>query len=262
MFLHCKRYSRHVNLELECVRKPRLGGRSDFHSRTNHPTANGDDNDDGFEAGFTSFPLRSHSPSVTMSDDFVRLVSQANPALRQYQPANNPGSGYPPSTNSNRQQLDPFFDDEDDMPDSAFAPSRVDAMQSKESGLPLTRHAAPHAGTSQSTLQPEQDMLQWDDYTPQDSHTSQPFAGSSSFPGPSPSKPQEKFKKPAKKWKWPWNKEEERLEGERVIALNNSPANSAYCSNYVSTSKYNVATFLPKFFFGARSMFSLWYNCC
>ena len=108
-----------------------------------------------------------------------------------------------------------------------------------------TRNAAPHAGTTQ------QDMLQWDDYTPQDSHTSQPFAGSASFPGPPPSKSQEKaFKPPAKKWKWPWAKQEEQLEGERIIALNNPAANSAYCSNYVSTSKYNIATFLPKFLFG------------
>lgn len=197
-----------------------------------------------------------------MSDDFVRLVSQANPALRQYQPANNPGSGYPPSTNSNRQQLDPFFDDDDDLPDSAFGPSRQDAMQSKESGLPLTRNAAPHAGASQGSLNPDQDMLQWDDYNPQDSHTSQPFAGSASFPGPPPSKGQEKgFKKPARKFKWPWSRQEEHLEGERIIALNNPPANGAYGSNYVSTSKYNVATFLPKFLFGTHFTFGAQWIC-
>ena len=47
-----------------------------------------------------------------MSDDFVRLVSQANPASRnQYQPAN---TGYPPSS-SPPQALDPFFDDDDDV---------------------------------------------------------------------------------------------------------------------------------------------------
>ena len=245
MFLLCDGDERKQERQQKCsCEKPHLDERS-FTAERNCFTANDNDDDDGFEAGFISFPLHSHSPSVTMSDDFVRLVSQANPALRQYQPANNPGSGYPPSTNSNRQQLDPFFDDDDDMPDSAFGPSRTDAMQSKESGLPLTRNAAPHAGTTQ------QDMLQWDDYTPQDSHTSQPFAGSASFPGPPPSKSQEKaFKPPAKKWKWPWAKQEEQLEGERIIALNNPAANSAYCSNYVSTSKYNIATFLPKFLFG------------
>ncbi|KIJ33311.1 hypothetical protein M422DRAFT_783184 [Sphaerobolus stellatus SS14] len=43
-------------------------------------------------------------------------------------------------------------------------------------------------------------------------------------------------------------KEEEKT-GERVLALNDEQVNlaEAYCSSYVSTSKYNIATFLPKF---------------
>ncbi|CAL1711189.1 unnamed protein product [Somion occarium] len=195
-----------------------------------------------------------------MSDDFVRLVSQANPALRQYQPANN---GYPPSqqqpnygSSSNSQQLDPFFDDEDDIPDSAFGPTRMDAMQSKESGLPLARNAAPPAGNSQLSLPENQDMLQWDDYTPK-TDTSRPFAGSASFPGPSSSSSQEKgFRKAARKWKWPWHKEEKVLAGERLIALNNSEANAGFCSNYVSTTKYNAVTFVPKFLFEQFSKYA------
>ena len=83
----------------------------------------------------------SSSSLDTMSDDFVRLVSQANPASRnQYQPAN---AGYPPSS-SPPQALDPFFDDDDDVPDSAFG--RPPAMQSKESGLPFAGSGAPPAG--------------------------------------------------------------------------------------------------------------------
>lgn len=41
-------------------------------------------------------------------------------------------------------------------------------------------------------------------------------------------------------------------EGERKIWLNNPPLNEEFrfCSNYVSTSKYNVVTFIPKFFIG------------
>lgn len=53
-----------------------------------------------------------------------------------------------------------------------------------------------------------------------------------------------KFK--SRKWKWPWQ-EEKVLSGERIIALNNNAANAEYCSNVVSTSKYNMVTFLPKF---------------
>lgn len=185
-----------------------------------------------------------------MSDDFVRLVSQANPAS-SYQPAN---GGYPPSGSNSHgytdsAQLDPFFDDDDEVPDSAFG-SHAQAMQSKESGLPLARNAAAPAGQSQVTL-PERDILQdWDE--PIDDGKQTPFSGSSSFPGASPSAYKEK--PPAKKsrrWRWPWKREEKVLAGERIIVLNNPSANADFSNNYVSTSKYNAATFLPKFLYGA-----------
>lgn len=42
-------------------------------------------------------------------------------------------------------------------------------------------------------------------------------------------------------------------EGERTCYLNDEKANAQFkfCSNYVSTTKYNLVTFLPKFLFGA-----------
>ena len=176
-----------------------------------------------------------------MSDDFLRLVSQANPASRQlYQPAN---GGYPPGTSTDMSsQLDPFFDDEDDIPDSAFG--RGPAMQSKESGLPLARSGAAPAGTV-----PDGDILQdWDDLPPP---AGQPYPGAPDFSGP-PLKPNKEkaIVKRKRKWRWPWKKEEKVLTGERLIALNNSIANDDFCNNYVSTSKYNAATFIPKFLFG------------
>lgn len=202
-----------------------------------------------------------------MSEDFVRLVTSANPAFRQYQPAN---TGYPPSGSSpqhNTQlsfdaggqsgQLDPFFDDEDEAPDSAFGPPRhMEAMQSKESGLPLARNAALPAGLggSQVSVAPDQDFLQdWDDVPPPGKRNSLPFVGSKSFPGSSSGIQEKGGSKPKKKWKWPWDKSDEILEGERVIALNNSAANTGFCSNSVSTSKYNAVTFVPKFLFGMSS---------
>ena len=188
-----------------------------------------------------------------MSDDFLRLVSQANPAARpQYQPAN---GGYPPSTSSafhntsDSAQLDPFFDDEDDIPDSAFG--RPAAMQSKESGLPLARSGAAPAGMQ---IASDGDILQdWDDEVQQPPSHTRPPPSSASFSGggPVPSQPREKAPRKPFKWKWPWKREEKVLAGERVIALNNTTANSEYSSNYVSTSKYNAVTFLPKFLFGA-----------
>ena len=89
-----------------------------------------------------------------MSDDFVRLVSQANPASGSnggYARAGTGGTAYPPS----QQLMDPFFDDEDE-PDSAFGPGTrgINAgMQSKESfGAPLKSNAAPIAGAGQSKV--------------------------------------------------------------------------------------------------------------
>ncbi|KAF7800091.1 hypothetical protein EIP86_011334 [Pleurotus ostreatoroseus] len=189
-----------------------------------------------------------------MSDDFVRLVSQANPASRQqYQPAN---GGYPPSSSAslyhnNSGQLDPFFDDEDDIPDSAFG--RPMAMQSKESGLPLARSGAAPAGVA-----PDGDILQdWDDDVP--APAPQSFGGPNNFSGSSsvPNKDKTIAKRKRKwKWRWPWKKEDEVLEGERLIALNNSTANSEFCSNYISTSKYNAATFIPKFLYEQFSKYA------
>ncbi|KAF9010470.1 calcium transporting ATPase [Cyathus striatus] len=185
-----------------------------------------------------------------MSDDFLRLVSQANPATRQYQPTHN---GYPPSAstsqyNQSPQLMDPFFDDEDDnIPDSAFG--RPGPMQSQESGLPLAQSAAPLAGVGQSKVSLGDGVPQGWNFDDDDNQAAgqAPFSGSASFPGMKSSSqekpPQSKQKW---KWKWPWKKEKQ-LTGERIIALNNSPANDEYGSNYISTSKYNAASFVPKF---------------
>lgn len=167
-----------------------------------------------------------------MSDDFLKLVSQANPAASQYQHTN---PSYPPS----EHQLDPFFDDDDEGPDSAFG--RPLPMQSQASGLPLTKSAAPHAGTGVPQ------GWSFDDEDPN------AYSGQSSFPGPSqPTKTKENKKRKLSnfKWSWPWQRKEVVLTGERVVGLNNPEANSEFCSNYVSTTKYNMATFLPKFLFG------------
>lgn len=186
-----------------------------------------------------------------MGDDFLRLVSQANPAAREYQPTNN---GYPPSSSSspymdnnpssNPQLLDPFFDD-DDEPDSAFG--RPMPMQSQESGLPFARAGATPAGAGQSKTSFGDGAPQgwnFDDDDPRQG----PSSADAAFPGPSKETP--KSGKRKRKWKWPWQKEQQ-LTGERVIALNNRDANSEFGNNFVSTSKYNLVTFMPKFLLGA-----------
>ena len=180
------------------------------------------------------------------SNDFNRFVSSANPSTRQYQPAN---GGYPPShsAGASQQQLDPFFDDEDDLPDSAFG--RPIPMQSTESSIPLRNAAAPPAGHSKVTLPGSGQPQGWDfdDNIPVEQPT---FNGSASFPGDDDSPSHSpKSSKPRKKWKWPWEKQDAMQQGERVITLNDfqGTSNTEFCSNSVSTSKYNVATFVPKF---------------
>ena len=176
-----------------------------------------------------------------MSDDFVRLVSQANPANNQYQPTNN---GYPPKA-SHDQQLDPFFDDEDDEgPDSAFGRAPPLPAQSQASGIHLTKNAALPAGVPQP----------WS-FDDEDPHQTYP---ESTLPSSSRSTLNEKKKRrmPQIKWEWPWKKKEQVLAGERTVTLNNPSANEEYCSNYVTTSKYNAATFLPKFLLGSCLRFT------
>lgn len=51
------------------------------------------------------------------------------------------------------------------------------------------------------------------------------------------------------------------LTGERTIHIGDQSKNaaSAFINNYVSTSKYNLVTFLPKFFFGQSRFFAVCY---
>ncbi|GJJ05826.1 hypothetical protein Clacol_000013 [Clathrus columnatus] len=208
-----------------------------------------------------------------MADDFARLVSSENPAYRPTYPPTSSAAPVP-NTPHSTTALDPFFDDDDDgdghatsqyysshsnpltntqsynsysmshsdsnphfiSPDSAFASTTTfaKAMESRESGLPLTSKAAPMS----------KDWMFGDN---DDVALEMPsFEGSGSFPGLQ----RQSLKKAHKKWRfrWPWQKKEEKI-GDRVIALNDEQANfpESYPSNYVSTSKYNVATFLLKF---------------
>jgi len=178
-----------------------------------------------------------------MTEDFLRLVSNANPAVRQqYQPANN---GYPPTApyaDRSSTLVDPFFDDEEDnMPDSAFGHSTP--MRSQGNGPSLSR-----VSVDPSEALPQR--WNFDDDDDFITGNSQTF-GASSNSASNPPKPKSALSRlRSRRWKWPWQKEQV-LTGERLIALNNGEANNAFCSNFVSTSKYNLLTFLPKFLFGA-----------
>src|SRR6266404_9613896 len=173
-----------------------------------------------------------------MADDFARLVSQANPATSKY---HRPGNGYPPSgppyeSHNSPQLLDPFFDDEDegDVPDSAFGGFQTPHV--KESDLHLPSQAAPLAGTSKLSLPTDGAPQGWT-FDQDDPPIQAP-----------PPTPRNIKKAPRRRWKFPWQKESVST-GERVAALNNPAANVDFLSNYVSTAKYNMVTFVPKFLF-------------
>lgn len=151
------------------------------------------------------------------------------------------------------------------MPDSAFATGRsaTAPMQSQDSGLPLRDNAAPPAGSGPSKTSLAGDGI-WsfdDEEVQMPTGGGRAFDGSAAFPGtPVSTEKASKSKNKATgrkwRWRWPWQKEKE-LVGERIIALNNSPMNADYCSNFVSTSKYNMASFVPKFLGGAFRVFYL-----
>ncbi|KAG2030331.1 calcium transporting ATPase [Suillus americanus] len=196
---------------------------------------------------------------MNSDESFAALVNTANPAVSGYgqRENNNPyihsdyntnnttPSGYPPQPNL----MDPFFDDDDDdASHSNFAMySAQRSMQSQESGLPLARSAAPPAGIGASSTslattsngQPQGWAFDNDSLSPA-------FSPAPSFPAEPSSTPMRPLKR-RRKWKWPWQRDKE-LTGERAITLNNPLMNVDYCSNFVSTSKYNMASFLPKFF--------------
>jgi phospholipid-transporting ATPase len=176
------------------------------------------------------------------ADDFARLVSRANPAASRGQYLQ-PGTAGAPSAAD--YAMDPFFEDEDE---SATTPNYPQSMRTAGTptdsvpNLPLTSNAVPPAGVRQgasATSLPQG----WD--FQDDAVALPPPAVATPL-----SKPQKKSWK--RKWKWPWEKDTQ-LEGEREIYLNDTPRNDVqnFTSNYVSTSKYNMATFVPKFLTGA-----------
>ena len=201
-----------------------------------------------------------------MDDDFARLVSRSNPAA-QLNGYIDDDDGIPYGHAAPAHRLDPFFDDDDDLaesstlgPGSSFGRSAA-AMQSKESGLPLSKSAANPAGHSRITLpgsgQPQGWIFDDDDVSVKEPVERKRF---SIFQAGTDHQPRSKLFQGfqmRKTWKWPWEREKV-LTGERIIALNDHQKiiNKEFCSNYISTSKYNAVTFIPKFLFGTS-----WYTC-
>jgi phospholipid-transporting ATPase len=177
------------------------------------------------------------------ADDFARLVSRANPAASRGQYLQ-PGSAGAPSAAD--YAMDPFFEDEDDSAAAPHYPQSIrttGTLMDSVPDLPLAPNAVPPAGVRDgvSTTSLPQGWDFQDDAVV--------------LPPPATAAPPPKYLKKSqkRKWRWPWEKRTQ-LEGEREIYLNDAPRNDvqSFVTNYVSTSKYNVATFGPKFLTGAH----------
>ena len=198
-------------------------------------------------------------------ESFAALVNAANPAAsghRSRLSSNNPYSSYPPPSSNTQSRtrdapnlMDPFFDDDDDLLDLTPTATQEGTIamhststhpiptQSQESGLPLAHSAAPPAGLGSSLSLSTPQNQGWN------FEGEAAFPGSASFPG-TPHSPRTPVRRRKKwKWRWPWEKEAGPT-GDRVITLNNPEMNDEFGSNFVSTSKYNGVTFVPKFFKG------------
>ncbi|KDQ19994.1 hypothetical protein BOTBODRAFT_125521 [Botryobasidium botryosum FD-172 SS1] len=191
------------------------------------------------------------------TDDFIDLVSQSNPAARASHS----------HSNSRGLALDPFFDDEDDTLHShsntdylgapshdnrSYSHNRVDFLDDPDastSNLPLSHHSALPAGL-RGTRGTGENRHTWILDDEDDVHLGAPAIAVPTVASSSISRSTDVTTKGLRpKWTWPWQKKQV-LEGERKIWLNDETANglSGFCSNYVSTSKYNLITFVPKFF--------------
>ncbi|KAG9081562.1 hypothetical protein FRC06_005505, partial [Ceratobasidium sp. 370] len=205
-------------------------------------------------------------------DDFASLVSRSNPAARQYQSNQSyaPAGTYPPPQNAlspgTGQRMDPFFDDEDEDDANPFgdgrgnpfgdkhaAPGQAYGMSTPNLGLTANAAAPAGVGASTSTVALGKDGMPagwaFDDDEPVNQPALPRSAPAPSGDGGGGGGIKAVAKKRGRGWKWPWTKEKE-LEGERTVWLNDQARNIAegYPTNYVSTSKYNLITFVPKFF--------------
>ncbi|KAI6112036.1 Ca-transporting ATPase [Pisolithus croceorrhizus] len=192
-------------------------------------------------------------------ESFVALVNTANPAayksasLPQGSSSHHPPT-YPPYANTQSQPqpapslMDPFFDDDEDLLDlSPVTTPRP--MQSQESGLPLTHAAAPPSGLDSPVPFAIHPRF-WATTRLEFRESRLPFREARHFQGHRRPRGNIRLRRRKKwKWRWPWEKEVQPT-GERVIVLNNPAMNIEFCSNFVSTSKYNVVTFTLKFLKG------------
>lgn len=216
-------------------------------------------------------------PSVSY-DDFVGAGEGGHPGTRQLPggPGTVPGSQGGPylsdrvnrtySQTSGLNNYQRYADDLDDFPDDGQSmyyhqggAIPGDGAGMSMSGKPRNRNSVLSMGGG--LMGKAKSMLgMGPEYSEMDLPLTEPGArGRVDSTGPeTPKKPEKKFDVGKFKFGFGRGKPDPSTLGPRIIHLNNPPANSAnkYVDNHISTAKYNIVTFLPKFLFEQFSKFA------
>jgi len=235
------------------------------------PTLNDDDLLQAYNADHNESNPR---PSVSY-DDFVGAGSPSHPSTSHLPggPGYVPGVGRPPymsaaadrtySQTSGLNNYQRYADDMDDYPDDGQSYYQTDgAIPRDQAGLKgkgRNRNSVLSIGSGlmgrakgMLGMKPEYSEM---DLPLTEAGASQRMDG---HEPETPKQPGKKFDMGNFKFGFGRGKPDPSTLGPRIIHLNNPPANSTqkYVDNHISTAKYNVATFIPKFLFEQFSKFA------
>ncbi len=204
-------------------------------------------------------------PSVSY-DDFVGGSQTTHPSVKNPPPGANYSSPRPPylgaadrqySQNSDLHNYQRYADDLDDYPEdgqSYYQHGGAINAAGNQMGHNSARNRNSVLSMGGGFLGKAKSMLGMgpSGYSEMDLPLTEPSRGRSDSAGPdSQSKQSKGFGLSNFKFGFGRGKPDPSTLGPRIIHLNNPPANAVnkYVDNHVSTAKYNVVTFLPKFLF-------------
>jgi phospholipid-transporting ATPase len=212
-------------------------------------------------------------PSISY-DDFVGASGTSNPSTKQLPggPGTIPsGSGGPYtsggaertySQTSGLNNYQRYADDLDDFPEdgNSMYYNQGGAMGGDGTGMGKPRNRNSVLSMGGGLVGKAKTMLgMGPEYSEMDLPLTEPGARRTDSGGPeTPHTPGKRFDAGQFKFGFGRGKPDPSTLGPRIIHLNNPPANSAnkYVDNRISTAKYNIVTFLPKFLFEQFSKFA------
>ena len=237
-----------------------LDGEQPYYSQGQRSTLNDDDLLKSYDQDEAGQPR----PSVSY-DDFVGASQATHPSVKaergglsaagaQRQGPYSPGLNRQFSQTSELGNYQRYADDFDDYPEDGQS-----YYQAGPSNLAGPQGNGRNRGNG--LLGRARNMLgMGGGYSEMDLPLTEPGGGqrAAAGPGTQPQSSGKKFDMGNFKFGFRRGKPDPATLGPRIIHLNNPPANSAnkYVDNHISTAKYNIATFLPKFLFEQFSKFA------